>query len=165
MPSDTLAINAATRPIALPQAAGSPVSAPLSASSPTSSSSASAAVGVAQASAASAATANGVAGTASVAQPDASAGTAAGASATDPAATKPDAASLKKAVAALNDSIQPHFGSIEFSVDEDSGKTLLKIVDTETNTLLMQIPSKQALALASAQDAGTRQGLLIKDSA
>ena len=101
---------------------------------------------------------------AGIGQAGASAGSSADTSATDPAA-RPDAASLKKAVAALNDSVQPHFGSIEFSIDEQSGKTLLKIVDTETNTLLMQIPSKQALALASAQDAGTRQGLFIKDSA
>lgn len=160
MPSDTLAINAATRPIALPQAAG--LNAPVPASPP--------AVATAAASTAlfglpPSAAADGLAGTAGVAPANASGGAAAGASATDPAAGKPDAASLKKAVAALNDSIQPHFGSIEFSVDEDSGKTLLKIVDTETNTLLMQIPSKQALALASAQDDGKRQGLLIKDSA
>lgn len=146
MPSDTLAINTAARSASLPvqqavlaqQAAG----------------------GIAGAS---------VAGSpaitaAGVSQAGASAGGSADASSTDPAA-KPDAASLRKAVAALNNSVQPHFGSIEFSIDEQSGKTLLKIVDTETNTLLMQIPSKQALALASAQDAGTRQGLFIKDSA
>jgi flagellar protein FlaG len=148
MPSDSLAITTAARPASPPvqqavlaqqPAAGTAGVAPSAAGSPTLT-----AAGVGQASP--------------------SAGSSADAPATDPAA-KPDAASLKKAVAALNDSIQPHFGSIEFSIDEQSGKTLLKIVDTETNTLLMQIPSKQALALASAQDAGTRQGLFIKDSA
>jgi flagellar protein FlaG len=147
MPSDTLAINTAAR-TASPSAQQAVLAQQ-------------AAGGIAGAS---------VAGSpaitaAGVSQAGASAGGSADASATDPAAAKPDAASLKKAVAALNDSVQPHFGSIEFSIDEQSGKTLLKIVDTETNTLLMQIPSKQALALASAQDAGTRQGLFIKDSA
>jgi len=74
-----------------------------------------------------------------------------------------DAAALKKSAAALNAGAQPQHGSIEFSVDQSSGKTLLKVVDPETNTVLLQIPSKVALALS--QDTDKRQGLLIKDSA
>jgi flagellar protein FlaG len=74
-----------------------------------------------------------------------------------------DAAALKKSAAALNAGAQPQHGSIEFSVDQSSGKTLLKVVDPETNTVLLQIPSKVALALS--QDADKRQGLLIQDSA
>jgi flagellar protein FlaG len=148
MPSDTLAITTAARP-ASPPVQQAALAQQAAAGTP----GAGAAAGAPKLTAA------------GVSQAGASAGNSADASATDFDAAKPDAASLKKAVAALNDSIQPHFGSIEFSIDEQSGKTLLKIVDTETNTLLMQIPSKQALALASAQDTGTRQGLFIKDSA
>lgn len=78
--------------------------------------------------------------------------------------TKPaDTALLKQSVASLNKLLQPTQGSIEFSVDEDTGKTLLKVVDTETNTVLLQIPSKQALALS--QSIGQTTGVFIKDSA
>ena len=76
----------------------------------------------------------------------------------------PDAAALKKSVETLNNFVQPRQGNIEFNLDTTTGKTLLQVVDTETNTVLLQIPSKLALALA--QDAGsTTQGLLIKSSA
>ena len=76
----------------------------------------------------------------------------------------PDAAALKKSVETLNSFVQPRQGNIEFNLDTTTGKTLLQVVDTETNTVLLQIPSKLALALA--QDAGsTTQGLLIKSSA
>lgn len=74
-----------------------------------------------------------------------------------------DQAALQQSVATLNQFIQPHEGSIEFSIDEDSGKTLLKIVDKETDTVLMQFPSKDALALAKTL--GKTAGMLIRDSA
>ena len=78
-------------------------------------------------------------------------------------ATPAETAQLKQSVASLNQLLQPAQGSIEFSVDEGSGKTLLKVVDTETNTVLLQIPSKQALALS--QSIGQTTGVFIKDSA
>lgn len=74
-----------------------------------------------------------------------------------------DPAALQQSVATLNQFIQPHEGSIEFSIDEDSGKTLLKIIDKETDTVLMQFPSKDALALAKTL--GKTAGMLIRDSA
>lgn len=78
-------------------------------------------------------------------------------------ATEPDAAKLKQSVADLNQYAQPREGSIEFSLDETSGKTLLRVIDKETNTVLLQVPSKQALALS--ESIGQSTGLLIKDSA
>lgn len=86
------------------------------------------------------------------------------AQATAPDREKPvDPAALQQSVATLNQFIQPHEGSIEFSIDEDSGKTLLKIIDKETDTVLMQFPSKDALALAKTL--GKTAGMLIRDSA
>lgn len=79
------------------------------------------------------------------------------------ATTAPDAAALKQSVENLNQYAQPREGSIEFSLDDSTGKTLLKVVDKETNTVLLQVPSKQALALS--QSIGLTTGLLIKDSA
>lgn len=49
---------------------------------------------------------------------------------------------------------------IEFSVDEDTGRTLLKIIDPENHEVLRQIPSAEAIALTRALDA--MQGWLIE---
>lgn len=80
-----------------------------------------------------------------------------------PAAGHVDNAQIKKSVAVINEFIQPHAGSIEFSIDDTSGKTLLKIIDKETNTVLMQFPSKEALALS--QNIGNLKGFLVNDTA
>jgi len=100
--------------------------------------------------------------TATVATPSDGATAAGQATASSPASAV-DKAELKKSVEALNRYIQPQQGSLEFSIDESSGKTLLKVVDTETNEVLLQVPSKQALALS--QSVGKTPGLLISDSA
>ncbi|MFZ6772053.1 flagellar protein FlaG [Undibacterium sp. SXout7W] len=78
-------------------------------------------------------------------------------------ANKTDPALLKQSLSALNEFVQPHFGSLEFSVDEGSGRQVLKIVDKETNDVLMQLPSKEALALSKY--IGKNNGNLIRESA
>ena len=78
-------------------------------------------------------------------------------------ANKTDPALLKQSLSALNEFVQPHFGSLEFSVDEGSGHQVLKIVDKETNDVLMQLPSKEALALSKY--IGKNNGNLIRESA
>lgn len=72
-------------------------------------------------------------------------------------------AELKQSLEAINRFLQPAHGDIEFSVDEDTNRTLIKIVDTKTQTVLRQIPSKEALAIAKELD--RLQGLLVKDKA
>jgi flagellar protein FlaG len=53
--------------------------------------------------------------------------------------------------------------NIEFSIDEDSGRTVVKVVDRETKDVVRQIPSEEMLDLAQALD--KLQGLLIKQKA
>ena len=53
--------------------------------------------------------------------------------------------------------------NIEFSINQSTGQLVVQIVDTQTQTVLMQTPSKQALAIAQALD--KTQGLLIKTQA
>ncbi|EGF30306.1 hypothetical protein IMCC9480_1720 [Oxalobacteraceae bacterium IMCC9480] len=53
--------------------------------------------------------------------------------------------------------------SIEFSIDESSGRTLIKVVDTDTNTVLRQFPTKEAIAISNELD--KLQGLLVRDKA
>lgn len=73
------------------------------------------------------------------------------------------AARLEDAVSAINAFLKPISNNLEFSVDEGSGKTVVKLVDTETNTVLRQYPTKEALAIA--KDIDRFQGLLINTEA
>lgn len=66
----------------------------------------------------------------------------------------PDAASLKQAVAALNQ----HYGAagtdLHFTVDDASGQLVVAVVDAKDGTVLRQIPSEEALHIAQALKAG-----------
>lgn len=68
-----------------------------------------------------------------------------------------------KAVGKLNENPQFTAQGLRFSIDEESGKTVVKIVDTATQEILRQIPSADALALAHSID--KMQGLLLREKA
>lgn len=70
---------------------------------------------------------------------------------------------VEKAVAALNDFVNPLSTALSFAVDDDSGKTVVKILDQTTQQVIRQIPSKEALEIASALD--KFKGLLIQQKA
>lgn len=81
-------------------------------------------------------------------------------------ASKPaavDASELKQAVDAINQFLKPVNSNLEFSIDQDSGRTLVKVVDTETHAVIRQTPSVQVLAIAKDMD--KLLGLLIHDKA
>ncbi len=64
----------------------------------------------------------------------------------------------------INQAMSEMSSDIQFSLDEDSNKTIIKIVDQKTKEVLRQIPSAEALAIAKALDQA-QQGLLIKQKA
>ena len=70
---------------------------------------------------------------------------------------------LETAVKAVKEFIQPMTGSLEFTLDEESGETVIKITDPSTKELIRQIPSKEMLEIAQALD--RLQGLLVKQMA
>ena len=70
---------------------------------------------------------------------------------------------LDQAVEAINKFLKPVASSIEFSVDQESGRTIVQVIDTDTQDVLRQFPSKDALALSHELD--KLQGLLIRDKA
>ena len=74
-----------------------------------------------------------------------------------------DQAKLQDAIKATNDFVKPINSSVEFSMDEDTGETVVKVVDTATKEVIRQIPSEEMLSIAKALD--KIQGLLIKQSA
>lgn len=74
--------------------------------------------------------------------------------------TPVDKQALSTAVTNLNQYISSAVSSIEFAVDEDSGKTLVKVVDAETRKVLRQIPNEEVLALSKTLD--RMAGMIIK---
>ena len=53
--------------------------------------------------------------------------------------------------------------NLQFTIDKDSGKTIVKVVDTQTSEVIRQIPSEELLALARSMS--KTEGLLISQKA
>lgn len=70
---------------------------------------------------------------------------------------------LNSAVTATRDFVGSINSSLEFSIDEDTGTSVVKIMDKETKELIRQIPSEEMLAIAKALD--TIKGLLFHQKA
>ena len=67
------------------------------------------------------------------------------------------------AVQAANSYAQSVSSSLQFSFDQDSGRTVVKMVDTATDEVLRQFPSEEILAISKSID--RMQGLLINREA
>jgi flagellar protein FlaG len=52
---------------------------------------------------------------------------------------------------------------VEFSVDEQSGRTIVRVVDRNTKEIIRQMPSQETLEIAQALDKA--QGVLIRQKA
>ncbi|MDR3323137.1 MAG: flagellar protein FlaG [Zoogloeaceae bacterium] len=70
---------------------------------------------------------------------------------------------LQKSVQELNEFIKPYATSLQFSIDDDLGRVVIKITDQDTQEVIKQIPSEEALELAKAL--GKLKGLLIQQKA
>lgn len=76
---------------------------------------------------------------------------------------KVDEALLVDAVKKINAFIAPTSASIQFSVDTDSNRTVVKVVDLETKEVIRQYPNEDVLAMSKALD--KLQGLMVKQTA
>ena len=74
-----------------------------------------------------------------------------------------DPKEVQQRVEELNAAMKQHASSIQFSIDDDSGRTIVKVVDTDTDTVLRQYPSKELLAISKQID--KFQGMFIKTQA
>jgi flagellar protein FlaG len=70
---------------------------------------------------------------------------------------------VQEGVRNLNEFVKPYNTSLSFSVDEESGRLVVKVTDDETKEVIRQLPSEEALALAKALD--KLKGLLIHQKA
>ena len=72
-------------------------------------------------------------------------------------------ADVKQAVQDLNDYAQSLNRDLHFSIDEDSGQTVVKVLDHESGEVIRQIPSEELLAIA--RNLENAQGLLLSAKA
>jgi len=71
---------------------------------------------------------------------------------------------LEEAVQSMNDFAAGTLNSsLNFSVDNETGKTIVKVMDSETKEVLKQIPSEEMVAIAKAVD--KLKGLLVHQKA
>ncbi len=73
------------------------------------------------------------------------------------------AESVRQAVQQANDALRRSAVGVEFSLDQSSGRVIVRVVDSETKETLRQIPSEQMLAISRAID--NLRGLLIEQEA
>jgi flagellar protein FlaG len=60
-----------------------------------------------------------------------------------------DSAKISEAVSKINEIVQSIQRDLSFNLDEDSGQTIIRVVDSESGELIRQIPSEEALAIAN----------------
>ena len=76
---------------------------------------------------------------------------------------KPTEEELNKVVSNLNEFVQSVRRELQFSVDDDTGRYIVKVLNKETDEVVRQIPSEEVLAISSYLQ--TQAGLLIDTEA
>lgn len=84
-----------------------------------------------------------------------------------------ETADISETVSEINSLIRSVQRDLAFNVDQDSGRTVIRVIDSESGELIRQIPSEDLLAIAThlrdfKEDTVSRgeigQGLLFSDS-
>ncbi len=70
---------------------------------------------------------------------------------------------LEQKVKQLNEYAQSINREVQFSIDQESGRTVVKVIDSRTNEVITQFPSKEILTLDHAL--GNGNGLVIRAKA
>ncbi len=70
---------------------------------------------------------------------------------------------LTAAVNKLNELVAPALQTVQFSMDEEAGRMIVKVVDTATQKTIRQIPNEEVLAFSKTL--GRLQGLVVREQA
>jgi len=81
----------------------------------------------------------------------------------EPQSTQPTQKELQQAVDELQRKVQTFAPDLRFSVDHDTGRTVVTVTDADTQELIRQIPAEEALRLAKEID--RMEGLLFHKQA
>lgn len=73
------------------------------------------------------------------------------------------AAQVQQAVEDVRRAVEPVARNLQFSIDEETGKTIVRVVDASTQQVIRQIPAEELLQIARALD--RMQGLLLRQKA
>ncbi len=76
----------------------------------------------------------------------------------------PTPAQLQSMADNANKAMRQINSNVEFSVDEVTNKTVVKVVESQTGQIVMQIPSEEMLAITRAIDRA-QQGILLRQKA
>ena len=80
-------------------------------------------------------------------------------------ASAPDAAALAAAREAANRQLAETGRQLTFEFDDAAGRVVTKLIDTQTQEVIRQIPSKEMLEIARALANGLQAGALVADKA
>ncbi len=70
---------------------------------------------------------------------------------------------LGETLAGAKKAVEEAGAKLEFSIDKDSGKTIVKVMDSATNEVIRQIPSEELVTLA--KNMHKMEGMLISQKA
>lgn len=77
---------------------------------------------------------------------------------------QPSKEQVQKAVESMRQMIETTApNSLAFSIDDDTGKTIVRVTDAQTGEMIRQIPSKELLEIARSLD--KMQGMLLRQKA
>jgi flagellar protein FlaG len=71
---------------------------------------------------------------------------------------------LQQAIDSINSSMKKINADLEFSVDQDSHRVVVKVVESKTGDVIKQFPSEETLSIAKAIDR-FQQGVLLQQKA
>ena len=76
---------------------------------------------------------------------------------------KPQKEELDNALVSINKTLQERAPGLEFSVDSESNRAIVKVVDMETKEVIRQMPSREVMEIAKALD--KLQSLMARQTA
>lgn len=77
--------------------------------------------------------------------------------------TEANRAALSVAVDKLNELVAPALQTVRFSMDDEAGSMIVKVIDTTTQKTIRQIPNEEVLAFSKTL--GRLQGLVVRERA
>jgi flagellar protein FlaG len=77
--------------------------------------------------------------------------------------TRPEKEQVESAVSQISDFVQNFQRDLLFSIDEESDRLVVKVVDSETQEVIRQIPSEESLRIAKHLDSA--DSLILREQA
>lgn len=78
-----------------------------------------------------------------------------------PLEEKPSTEKLQKAVEHINQSFKQRETAVQFTIDRETKRNVVKMVDSNTGEVIRQIPSEVTLAISKAIDEQLKKGVLL----